>query len=53
MALLKRTTTGPLGVETEEWDVDGVKLIGVGVALGVAKGLWEWVASRFSKMRSD
>ena len=53
MALFTRKETGPLGVTTEEWDVDGVKLIGVGIALGIAKGAWEWVSTRFSRTRSE
>jgi len=49
MALLKRTTIGPLGTESEEWDVDAVKLVGLGLAIGVSKGLFEWASSRFSR----
>ena len=49
MALLKRTETGPLGTTTEEWDADPVKLVGLGMAIGISKGLYEWVSSRFSR----
>ena len=50
MALLKRTENVAGVVTTEEWDVDPVRLIGVGIALGAAKGLWEWTSHQFSKL---
>ena len=52
MALFTRKETGPLGVTTEEWDVDPVRLVGVAFALAIGRGVWEWVSSKISKTSS-
>ena len=44
--LITHTTVGPTGTTTESWNVDGFKLLGLGVAASAVYGGLLWVRQK-------
>jgi len=46
MALLKHTSSGPTGTTVEEWDVDPLAFLGLGIVVNGLLGMFLWVRKK-------